>query len=483
MNERTLIDFFSLQNRWWYDKKNFPISKAPDFKRSDYNYLFNFHVDSRESLVIMGPRGVGKSTVLFQIMQALLIGGTDNKRIFYISFEEPALKKMRVVDILTIYSKYVLREDFSTLHEKIYVFLDEIQNLDNWGDQIKVLQDLELPIKFFISGSSSVAMNNEVSKGARRFNPYFMYPIKFSDFLRYKLKDPSFDAFLIKCKKNRARLNEAFKKRSGTLLYDLFLESYNDLKPWQTKVELLFPEYLIKGGYPAFFDTVDYSQISQDLYDTFRLGFHKDLVFGQGIGDPRSMLNLTTYIASISSNETNYTSLMQNSGSASNTDILKKYLYHLEQSLLVNYSHRYQSTLAKKSSNFKIYFSDIAIRNMLAGLMNELLFRDPVQYGSTVETLVYDHVVRYYFKLRPNSPTYYWKGGKNDLEVDIILKLNGETIPIEVKKADSPLLTDVSGLRLFCKKQKTPGVVLCNQKLAFEENIVFVPYWLFILFC
>jgi len=69
MNEKTLIDFLALQNRWWYNKKDFPTSKVHDFKRSDFKHLSTEHIEEKEATVIYGPRGVGKSTVLFEIIR------------------------------------------------------------------------------------------------------------------------------------------------------------------------------------------------------------------------------------------------------------------------------------------------------------------------------------------------------------------------------------------------------------------------------
>ena len=84
----------------------------------------------------------------------------------------------------------VLR-DISQLKEKIYIFFDEIQDIE-WGNQIKAIQNLNYPIKIFISGSSSISMTNEVSNAVRRVNFYSMHPLKFSDFLRYKINDKTF---------------------------------------------------------------------------------------------------------------------------------------------------------------------------------------------------------------------------------------------------------------------------------------------------
>ena len=505
MNEKTVIDFLNLQNPWWADTRKFPFKKINEFKRRDYYYLVHRLLEVEEAIVIIGQRGVGKSTAMYEIIRKLLgfsdkLGSpidlssvdisaltnsspVDSKQILYVTFEESNLQKLKILDVLKIFTKYILKKDLSQLDEKLYVFFDEIQNVEDWGTQIKIIQDLKYPIKLFVTGSSSVRMADEASKATRRVNVYSMHPLKFSDFLLYYIRDQTFERILQDAINLRTDLIQAISEKNSKLIYELFLKLYSDLHSWQTQIEIYFQEYLIKGGYPGLLGEKDYLACSTTLGNAFWLGFHKDIVLSQGIGDPRGMKALAEYISSISSNETNYTSLMEKSGGVgSNTDGLKKYLYHLEKMFLVSLSNPFSSSPTRRGSRFKIYLHDVAIRNMLQGMMNELLLNNQEECGIALETLVFDHLVRLYYKLRPNLPLLYWRDQKTNREVDIIAKLNGHSIAIEVKKADSPHLSDVSGLRLFCKKSEV-GLVLCGKKIDVTDNIVFLPHWLFMLIC
>jgi predicted AAA+ superfamily ATPase len=492
MNERTMVDHFSIQNEWWYGSGEFLLKKVKPFKRSDYYHLTQNKLETSEALVIIGPRGVGKSTVMYEMIRELLglklsegqlkeeHQKIDNKRILYLSFEPSILKKVKILDILKAYTKYVLKEDINQLTEKIYVFFDEIQNIE-WGDQIKHIQDLEFPIKFIISGSSSVKMINESSKGARRFSIYSMHALKFSDFLKASIEDETFHQVLKKFKELRKEVIESIEKNDAEKIFDNFLQLYNDMKPWQTNIELLFQDYLVKGGYPAFIKEKDYSKCTSKLFETFWLGLHKDSTIGSGI-DPKAITELIRYIAGVSSCESNYASLMENSKATSNQETLKRYLYHLENSYLINYSYPFSRSPSRKSE-FKIYLNDIALKNLLNDQLNGLLFNDQMQIGYTVETLIFDHMIRLYHKIRPRAPIQYKKGSKKNGEIDIILQFNDKSMAIEVKKRDHPKLSDISGLRSFAKKYEIPGLVLCGQRMEIEENIIFLPYWIFILIC
>ncbi len=486
MNEKTVIDFLSLQNKWWYKKEDFPYSNTYDIRRSDFYFLNSNCLKDDKVLVMVGPRGVGKSTIIFEMMKDLLNAPepntVDKKRILYVTFDQPSINKIELLNLLKMYSKYVLKEDLTNLSKKIYVFFDEIQNVKDWGDQLKVIKDLKYPIKIVVSGSSSVSMVDEASKGARRFYLYSMHPLKFCDFLRFKIpNEPELEELFLEGKRIRDVLLKAAKENNIANIYDTFLQFYNDLKPWQTKIEILFQDYLIRGGYPGFLET-DYMTAATELNQTFRLGFHKDLLLGKGIGDPQGMGNLVEYIASISSSETNYTSLMNKSGATTNTGMLKKYLYHLQYSFLAKESHLMTNAASKTSSSFKIYLVDVAIRNMLMGLMNDLLLEDQTQMGYAIETVVYDHVVRLLYKINSTANVTYWKNSKRE-EVDIVFKNGTDKIGIEVKKSDSPSVNELNGLTSFCKKYKTFGIATCGSRLDVVDNILFLPHWLFCMIC
>ena len=499
MNEKTIIDSIALQNPWWHDRNRTPSKKDMPFKRSEYHHIKKA-LARKEAFVITGPRGVGKSTTVMELVRHLLgppdeqnpekisktksgKNSVDKRRIFYASFDSVFLRKIPLLELLKIYSRYVLKEDIANLSDKIYVFFDEIQNADDWGNQIKEIQDLEYLIKFVVTGSSSTLMIEECSKAARRVETYFMLPLKFSDFLTCRINDPRLSETLKILKTNREKLVGWFREKNSRAIHDFFLQSYNDLFPWHTSIEIHFEEYMIKGGYPELAPMKDYLECASKLIQTFWLGFHKDIARAKGLSDPRGMTDLAAYIASISSSETNYTSLMSNSGTASNTGMLKKYIYHLENACLVRESHAYKSNKSRKGNAFKIYMTDIAVRNLLTGTMNELLTASAQQYAFALETVVFDHMLRLNKEFRQIPNVFYWRDSRKNKEVDVVGDFPETPVPVEVKKSDEPSHADAEGLKRFTRERKVSGLVSCGKKLALEGDIVFVPHWLFLLIC
>lgn len=483
-NERTIIDALWLDNPWWSGLDKFPMDRIKPFKRSDFYYLLNDHRMRKECIVIVGPRGVGKSTTMYEIIHKDLteaVGTTtrDPKRVIYASVGNPILKKCTILEMLRIYSKFILQEDISKLTKPIFVYLDEIQDHE-WGEQIKTIVNFEYPIKFMITGSSSTAMMEEASKAARRVTVYPMLPFKFADFTKYSIKDENYDNAVLKIKKLRTNIRAGMKEGSSEKVYDGFLQAYTMVREWETKIQLCFDEYLVKGGYPGIFDIKDETRSMDVIQQSFWLGFHKDLALAKGIGDPIGMKQLIEYVASTSSCDTNFTALMENSKSGTNTEMMKKYIYHLDRGFLAKISHQISKSPVKKTQ-FKMYLTDVAVRNLLVGMMNNLLFKNPHQHGLAIQTLIFEHTMRLNFKFTNTPDVYYWKNPKTGNEVDVIMDLKDFTIPIEVKKSDDPTIKDLKGLVEFCNGK--PGIVTCGKKLAKDENIVFVPHWLYCLIC
>ena len=72
MNERTLIDMLALTNSWWSNSRNFPLEKTYPIKRTDFYVIKDKYLNEDEGLLICGSRGVGKSTVIYELMKKIL---------------------------------------------------------------------------------------------------------------------------------------------------------------------------------------------------------------------------------------------------------------------------------------------------------------------------------------------------------------------------------------------------------------------------
>ena len=155
-----------LLNNWWFTGK---VKKelAKDFKRYAYAEVNRLLRQYKEVIMLTGLRRVGKSTIIYQLIEEL-IKEVNPLNVIYFSFD---YTNVEIVNLLNSYQKLT---EIKWKNDRIYLFLDEIQKLDNWASQIKLLYDAFPNIKFIVSGSASLqlermAMNNLAGRHFSRF--------------------------------------------------------------------------------------------------------------------------------------------------------------------------------------------------------------------------------------------------------------------------------------------------------------------------
>ncbi|MCX7771423.1 MAG: AAA family ATPase, partial [Proteobacteria bacterium] len=134
----------------------------------------------KEIQVLLGVRRSGKSTLFKLIINHLIENGVDPKKILYLNFEDPFFSNVWKEPKL-IYSTIEVAEKLTG--ERIdYLFLDEIQAVENWQSFIKSVYDSEVFRKIFITGSNSGLLKSDYSKMlSGRFVYDFVYPLSFKE--------------------------------------------------------------------------------------------------------------------------------------------------------------------------------------------------------------------------------------------------------------------------------------------------------------
>ena len=245
--ETEILRILNKYNPWWGDKP-IPPSKTSSFKRGDY-YIIKEELERREIVSIIGPRRVGKTILIHQIIQDLLDSKIDPKRVLYLSSDEVELnsKGVELKDVLEVYSTYILKIPLNSLNEICYLFLDEIQELPHWEKILKNWYDLGYNLRFVISGSSSIWINKGTEESLLgRIKTFVMMPLKFSEVLRYRniLKD---DYSGIKSDLKDS-LVKAVQGKDVKIFYQALKELIGAMTPNRNKIEIELNRYLIIGG-------------------------------------------------------------------------------------------------------------------------------------------------------------------------------------------------------------------------------------------
>ncbi len=176
-------------NPWWFDENYFKNFNY--IERTLYLDKLKSFLDKKEIITITGIRRVGKSVIQKQLIKYLLeIEKVNPKNILFFN-----------IDILTLNEKrqnifYKIKEEYLKLNNpkgKIYIFLDEIQNLENWENQLKIEYDLNENLKFILTGSNSKVLYSNISKllTGRILNIH-IFNLSFEEYLffkKFKYKD------------------------------------------------------------------------------------------------------------------------------------------------------------------------------------------------------------------------------------------------------------------------------------------------------
>jgi hypothetical protein len=145
-------------NPWW---RGLPPAPLPRVKRWAFALtLRRLRSGPAKALVLRGPRQVGKSTLVLQIIQTLLEEGASPTHLFYLQFDELATLSKLTEPILRLadwFEGHVLGKTVNQVAAEggQIFFFDEAQNVDAWAPQLKFLVDTSA-VRVILTGSSAL---------------------------------------------------------------------------------------------------------------------------------------------------------------------------------------------------------------------------------------------------------------------------------------------------------------------------------------
>ncbi|HFA50193.1 MAG TPA: ATP-binding protein [Bacteroidetes bacterium] len=389
ITEEQVLNRIRFENPWWIDEKIDEYYRS--MKRRLYFSKFFPLVKKTEvkrATVLMGPRRVGKTVMIFHVIQELIDEGIDPKKIFYLSIETPIFNGIGIEALFNSCRKAVGKEDDL---KGYYVFFDEVQYLKDWEVHLKSLVDSYHHVKFIVSGSAAAALKLKSNEsGAGRFTDFTLPPLTFHEYIHLK---------------DLGSLIIPKQKKWNNSLIDIFSTVNID------ELNNHFIDYINFGGYPEVSLSKEIQAnpgryIKSDIIDKVLL---RDLPSLYGIQDVQELNSLFTTIAFNSGNEFSFDNLSVSSGVSKST--IRKYISYLEAAFLIRVVKRIDLSgkKFKRANYFKIYLTNPSLRSALFSPIN----MGSKEMGNMVETAIYSQWFHRYW----HTPYYArWKGG----EVDIV---------------------------------------------------------------
>lgn len=343
----------------------------PIVKREDYLKRVLPFIDKNLIKVFTGQRRVGKSYLMFQIMDYLL-EQDPQAALVYINKEDISFSALQTSQNL---HDYVLQHKSNTA--KTYVFIDEIQDIKNFETALRSLllhEDLDL----YCTGSNAKLLSGDIAGYlSGRAIEIVVYSLSYTEFLVFhSLKDSN-------------QTLELYLRYGGLpYLKNLVLE------------EAVVFEYL-----KNIYNTIVYRDII-NRFSIRNVSFLEQLVLflASNIGSLFSAKKISDFLKS------------QRINMASNQ--VQTYSDYLVNAFLIHRVSRYD-LIGKRifETGEKYYFENLGIRNALWGYRLE-------DRGKIMENVVYNHLLFRGYQVQV--------GNLGSLEIDFVAQRAGEKLYVQV---------------------------------------------------
>lgn len=464
-------------NPWWNDPvKGF--TNLPTFHRPIFDSLSEELKAVPQILSITGPRRIGKSTLLYQLLQKLIGDGIPPQHLIYYSFDDPVLsaRRVKVDELIDRAMKQVLKQkDVGPT----YLFLDEIQRLDRWELYLKKYYDLKYPMKVVISGSASSPIFKKSRESLLgRVKDFHLLPFSFREYALYSLQQ------------NEKLLDEVKKLYElGTTAQGMFAEDPS-VQPQQVSLpapsqelqkmlDSLLQQYFLEGGFPEVWTLPTWVAKQEYLYDNqVKKVIYEDLILAAEFRKPELLKRFYISLLEIPGREISVQTVVKETDVAASQ--IEKYLPLLEMTDLIYRISKFRTKpLRVRKGLMKFYLVDLALRNAVLRL-NETLLTDEAMLGLYAENLVFLALKKW----RGTIQMDYYR--ERHGEVDFIVHCGPHRfLPVEVKYRNEIKSGDFSGLYKFCAKFRQSAQPLMVTKnwtdFGKRENAFLIPLPMFLI--
>lgn len=383
----------------------------------------------------VGIRRTGKSYLMYQQIKQLESKGVPISQIVYVNFEDERLLEIKVTDLNTILE---IGLEMSGSANKLYLFLDEIQNINGWEKFVRRIADMKYRIN--ITGSNSKMLSSEIASTlGGRFIIMNVYPYSFTEYLTANHRE----------------------------------KNYLDVISTQDRADVLslYNEYVTFGAFPELVDIKNKRAFLSSIYQTIYLG---DIITRNKISNDFAIKLILKKIAESVTKPLSFsrlTNILKSTGMAIGKQTVINYVGYMTDSYLLFTLQNYAAKLVDKETSPKYYFMDTG----LLGLM--LLDSKSAQ----LENLVAIELIRRYGV----ENVFFFE---NNVEIDFYIPSESLAIQVSLQVLDD-IDTKERETRAFAKLNNfIPGskcILITNSEETNLEydgiDIEVIPIWKWLL--
>jgi predicted AAA+ superfamily ATPase len=466
---RRTLEFY---NPWW--KLDNAFDSIPVFRRDIYSDIFSSIKNLKQIISITGPRRVGKTTMLKQIVFDLIGEGVSRFDIVYISMDDPFIysnssNPLFFDNILSVYEKFILKDSLEK--RKIYFFIDEIHKFKEWELFLKKYYDRGFNIHFVISGSVEHSIVGKSSESlAGRIKNFKVYTFSFYEYLFYRLSYD--DRVSILVKEGILKFIEKLHL-TGPILFEnpnLFVDSLESIYPdfllYEDEIFKYFYEYMVIGGFIESWNIDGKDLQFEYLYQTqIEKVLLQDIYILEDIKNTNVLASLFFKFSENFGSEYSISSIVKDF--SIHRETVEKYISLLKESNLIFSISKYGEN-SNKISNIKIFLIDIGIRNSILKISEEEIVGSPFLFSKYIENLTLIECIRYSNALHIN---YYREREK---EINFLLEYSSSLLALNINE-------DKKVSNLSKKIGIDTLINLTKDTLNSDHDNIYIPYILFLI--
>lgn len=352
--------------------------------------------------VILGPRQIGKTTIVKQLMNQV-----KQATVFY-SADNQIENGADWINLVWQSARFKYAQEES---KEFILIIDEIQKIPNWSEAIKKYWDEDswnnTNIKLILLGSSRLLIQQGLTESlAGRFETLYMEHWNYSE------------------------MKDAFG--------------------------MGLDEYIYFGGYPGSSHLIQDEErwkryVSDSLIET---SISKDILMLTRVDKPALLRRLFDIGSQYTGQILSFNKLLGQLQDAGNTTTLSHYIELLSDSGLLGKLDKYAGNYMRKRASipkFQVYNN--ALLSSRSNLCYDEVRSTPKLWGRYVESAIGSHLMNHAQK--ENLRIFYWR--ENNLEVDFIIERNNECVAIEVKSGKA---NQTAGLKSFQEQFKPKQTLL-----------------------
>ena len=435
-------------------------------RRKYLNDLIEWMNDPRRKpLMVWGARQVGKSYLIEELFakefyknRYLKIDLSDD--VDFVEFAENNSNLEKVLEYIQIHYNFIPDENH-------LLFFDEAQECPSIVKMMKHFNEKRRELPVIVSGS---LVRLRIHRDSKKTNKKFLFPVgKINQLYVYPL---TFDEFLFNYNENKynyVKNHFETKESIDKVIHDELIDD--------------FRTYMFIGGMPEVVDTF---LAYKDKISAFKAANKKikeiydDYLDDMGLYQTstesiiRSRLVYNDIYKQLNKENKNF-KISQTVENVKNRDMINPYFWLTTANVVLQafcLKERVTSPLIKEEDSlFRMYLSDVGMFTYQSGLKYESFLKDK---DNSLSGIYYENYVATELVAR-GMDLFYWKG-KRDSELEFIIDVNQNIIPIDVKKGKSKL-NSLNEFRNHNKKDIAIKVSSNQYGFSEENQLMTLPFY------